>query len=140
MALDSEFARLSVLCSGRYAPTQESGLGSATYFPDPIISQEPHLVFCRPDTQAGLAGLTAMYVIGGPNAWTGFYVRAYSSEALQPDGRWFAAAFMAQASATCGMRLWDGTGRLVFDSGTPPALFTRALANGPMSGPTWTGG
>ena len=62
VVIDSEFARLTVICSGRYAPTQESGLGSVTYFPRVITSAEPPLVFCRPDT-GGIAGLTAMQAV-----------------------------------------------------------------------------
>ncbi len=128
VVIDSEFARLNVICSGRYAPTQESGLGSSTAFPRVITSQEPPLVFCRPDT-GGIAGLTAMQVIGSAGNWTGFYVRAYDVNTNQPNGRYFAATFGAQPVATYGMRLWDGSSKLLFDSGTPTALFTRAFQN-----------
>lgn len=128
VVLDSEFARLNVICKGRYAPTQESGLGSATYFPIVITSQEPPLVFCRPDT-GGVGGLTAMQVIGTAGNWTGFYVRAYDVNTNQPNGRYFAATFGAQPVAQYGMRLWDGSSKLLFDSGTPTALFTRAFQN-----------
>ena len=128
VVIDSEFARLNVICSGRYAPTQESGLGSTTYFPVIITSQEPPLVFCRPDT-GGIGGLTAMQVIGSAGAWSGFYVRAFDVNTNQPNGRYFAATFGAQPIATYGMRLWDGSTKLLFDSGTPTALFTRAFQN-----------
>ncbi|CAI8800405.1 Tail fiber protein [Pseudomonas sp. IT-P74] len=128
VVIDSEFARLNVICSGRYAPTQESGLGSSTSFPRVITSQEPPLVFCRPDT-GGIAGLTAMQVIGSAGNWTGFYVRAYDVNSNQPNGRYFAATFGAQPVATYGMRLWDGSSKLLFDSATPTALFTRAFQN-----------
>ena len=128
VVIDSEFARLNVICSGRYAPTQESGMGSVTSFPRTITSQEPPLVFCRPDS-GGIAGLTAMQVIGSAGNWTGFYVRAYDVNTNQPNGRYFAATFGAQLVATYGMRLWDGSSKLLFDSGTPNALFTRAFQN-----------
>lgn len=128
VVIDSEFARLNVICNGRYAPTQESGLGSTTFFPRVITSAEPPLVFCRPDT-GGIAGLTAMQVIGSAGNWTGFYVRAYDINTAQPNGRYFAATFGAQPVATYGMRLWDGSSKLLFDSGTPTALFTRAFQN-----------
>lgn len=85
-------------------------------------------MFCRPDT-GGIAGLTAMQVLGSAGAWTGFYVRAYDVNTNQPNGRYFAASFGAQPVASYGMRLWDGSSKLLFDSGTPTALFTRAFQN-----------
>jgi hypothetical protein len=128
VVIDSEFARLTILGSGRYAPTQESGLGSVTNFPQVITSQEPPLVFVRPDTVAGgVAGLCLMRVLGSPGAWTGFYVRAFDVNTLQPNGRWFAAAFMSRPSATFGLRMWDGAGQVIFDSDNPVAIFTRAF-------------
>ncbi|CAN7256742.1 hypothetical protein LJR159_000979 [Pseudomonas brassicacearum] len=128
VVIDSEFARLNVICSGRYAPTQESGMGSTTSFPRTITSQEPPLVFCRPDS-GGIAGLTEMQVIGSAGNWTGFYVRAYDVNTNQPNGRYFAATFGAQPVASYGMRLWDGSSKLLVDTGTPNALFTRAFQN-----------
>lgn len=127
--LDSEFARLCVISSGRYAPTQESGLGSVTTFVRPVTSQEPPLVFIRPDTVGAVASATQMYLIGGAGNWTGFYVRAFGTITAQPNGRYFVAAFAAQPVATYGMRLWDGSSKLLFDSGTSSALFTRSFIN-----------
>jgi hypothetical protein len=129
VTLDSEFARLMVISSGRFAPTEESGLGSTTYFARPVTSQEPPLVFVRPDTVNGVAGLCLMRLIGSAGNWTGFYVRAYNALTAQPNGRYFVATFAAQAVAQYGMRLWDGAGKLLFDSGTPNASFTRAFQN-----------
>lgn len=129
VVLDSEFARLVVIASGRYAPTEESGLGSTTYFARPVTSQEPPLVFIRPDTVNGVAGLCRMRLIGAPGNWTGFYVRAYNANTAQPNGRYFIAAFAAQPVAQYGMRLWDGVGNLLFDSETVNATFTRSFQN-----------
>ena len=125
--VDSEFARLMVIASGRFAPTEESGMGSTTYFARPVTSQEPPLVFVRPDTVSGIAGLCRMRLIGSAGNWTGFYVRAYNVNTAQPNGRYFVAAFAAQAVALYGMRLWDDGGNLLFDSGTPNASFTRCF-------------
>jgi hypothetical protein len=47
----------------------------------------------------------------------------------QPNGRYFAASFGAQPVSSFGMRLWDGSSKLLFDSGTPSALFVRAFQN-----------
>ncbi|WP_080766481.1 hypothetical protein [Pseudomonas brassicacearum] len=129
VTVDSEFTRLVVLAKGTYSPTQESGLGSVTSFPRTITSQEPPLVFIRPSGSSGIAGLCQMRVIGSPGAWTGFYVRAYDVNTLQPNGSYFACGFAATALASFGMRLWDGSSKLLFDSGTPYARFTRAFQN-----------
>ncbi|SCW88681.1 hypothetical protein [Pseudomonas sp. NFACC05-1] len=129
VTVDSEFTRLVVLAKGTYHPTQESGLGSVTSFPRTITSQEPPLVFVRPAGSTGIAGLCLMRVIGSPGAWTGFYVRAYNALTLQPNGSYFACGFSATALASYGMRLWDGSSKLLFDSGTPYARFTRAFQN-----------
>ncbi|WP_085696267.1 hypothetical protein [Pseudomonas sp. B26(2017)] len=129
VTLDSEYSRLVVISSGRYAPTGDSGMGSTTYFARPVTSQEPPLVFVRPDTVNAVAGLCLMSLIGSAGNWTGFYVRAYSDNTAQPNGRYFVAAFGAQAAADYGMRIWNGSGALLFDSGTPNATFTRAFQN-----------
>lgn len=129
VVLDSEFSRLVIISSGRYAPTQESNLGSLTTFTRPVTSQEPPLVFIRPDTVSGIGAAGLMYLTGGPGNWTGFYVRTKNVNTAQPNGRYFVAAFAAQAVSSFGMRLWDSSGKLLFDSGTPTALFTRSFSN-----------
>lgn len=129
VVLDSEYARLVVISSGRFAPTEESGLGSTTYFVRAVTSQEPPLVFVRPDTVGAIAGLGHVRLIGSAGNWVGFYVRAYSADTAQPNGRYFVAAFAGQPVAQYGMRLWGGTGNLLFDSGTANANFTRAFQN-----------
>ncbi|MND61977.1 hypothetical protein D3C80_532470 [compost metagenome] len=101
---------------------------TTTYFPRVITCAEPPLVFCRPDT-GGIAGLASMQVIGSAGNWTGFYVRAYDDNTNQPNGRYFAATFGTQPVSQFGFRLWDGTSKLLFDSGTPTALFTRSFQN-----------
>ncbi|WP_057429867.1 hypothetical protein, partial [Pseudomonas syringae group genomosp. 3] len=129
VVLDSEYARLMVIASGRFQPTEESGLGSTTYFPTVVTSQEPPLVFVRPDTVNAVAGLCAMRLIGSAGNWTGFYVRAYDVNTAQPNGRYFVAQFGAQPVASFGFRIWDASNKLLFDSGTPSANFTRAFQN-----------
>jgi hypothetical protein len=128
ITLDSEFARLSVLSTGRFASNGESGLSATTYFAAPITSQEPPLVFARPDA-SGVAALCFCAILGGPGNWTGFYVRTFSVNYAQPNGEYFAAAFKATPTATYGARMWDASGQLIFDTGTPSALFTRSFQN-----------
>lgn len=126
--LDSQYARLCVICSGRYAPTQENNLGSVTSFPNVITTQEPPLIFIRPDNTTVSAGFGTCKVYGSPGSWTGFYIRAYGS-VYQPTGKYFAAAFRAQPLGSFGMRLFGADSSLLFDSATPAAQFTRAAQN-----------
>ena len=86
-------------------------------------------MFVRPDTVGAVAGLCRMRLIGSAGNWVGFYVRAYNALTAQPNGRSFVAAFGAQPASVYGMRLWDGGGNLLFDSGTSCATFTRAFQN-----------
>ncbi|MBW1251083.1 hypothetical protein I7860_30935 [Pseudomonas tolaasii] len=131
VTLDSEFSRLTVMSKGRYVPNQESGLASITNFERVITTQEPPLIFVKPDTVNAVAGLCRSFPIGSPGNWTGFYVRAYDSSSAQPNGRYFAAAFQASPVAQYGFRIWDGSAKLLFDSGTPCANFTKSYQ-------TWT--
>lgn len=129
VTLDTEFARLTVLASGTYAPNAESGLTSIVTFPAAITTQEPPLVFARPTTQPGRAAISSVIISGSPGNWTGFQIRTRSTEFLQPNGKWFAAAFKAAPTARFGMKLFDASGSLIFDSGTPCAIFTRSFQN-----------
>lgn len=112
VTLDSEFSRLVVLHSGNYS-------GSAS-FPQPITTQEPPLVFIRPNASTTLQYAT---IYGGPGYWTGFGFVGGGS------GRYFAAAFESKELAEFGMRLWGSAGKILFDSGTPCAQFTRTITS-----------
>jgi hypothetical protein len=129
VTLDSEYARLSVICAGAYAPNADGGLGASVTFPTVITSQEPPLVFIRPTTVSGLGSTCLASVSGSPGAWTGFYIRAFSKSTAQPSGKYFAAAFQANPTAAYGLRIWDGASRILFDSGTSAAVFSRAFQN-----------
>ncbi|MEA1029400.1 hypothetical protein T3A99_12565 [Pseudomonas sp. N-137] len=129
VTLDSEYARLMVISSGRYLPNQDGGMGSVTTFPVAVTSQEPPLVFVRPDTVNAIAGMCQVRIIGSAGNWTGFYMRAYNTSISNLNGRYFVAAFAAQAIAQYGVRMWGASGQLLFDSGTPSANFTRAFQN-----------
>ena len=128
VTLDSEYARLSVLRTGRFVANGDSGLSSTTYFATPITSQEPPLVFARPYA-SGMPALGRCAILGSAGNWTGFFVRTQSVKYTQPNGEYFAAAFQATPTASFGARMWDAAGKLIFDSGTPSALFTRAFQN-----------
>lgn len=129
VTLDSEYARMVVLESGNYIPNSDGGLTSGVMFAQTVTTPEPPLIFVRPTSEAGTAAIATVALFGSPGAWTGFSVRTRSVNYLQPRGRWFTAAFRARATAAYGMRLWDGSANLLFDSGTPCAVFTAAFQN-----------
>ena len=129
VVVDSEFARLCVIESGRYSPNANNGYGALVTFARVVTFQNPPLVFVRPDTVAGVAQLGGMRVIGGPGNWTGFYVSTYNTIGFPPNGKYFVGSFGGQSVSSYGMRLWDGNAQVLFDSGTVCASFTRSFQN-----------
>lgn len=125
VVLDSEFSRLVVLHSGRY--------NAGATFPSVITSQEPPLIFVRPD---GNTSFQFVKLRGSPGAWTGWnWVTVTGSDAR---GDYFAAAFKSEEKAKFGFRLWDGERKLLFDSGTPCAQFTRYITSWTYAGSSST--
>jgi hypothetical protein len=122
VTLDSEFSRLVVLQSGRYS-------GGASFSPA-ITTEEPPLVFVRPD---GTTTFQYTTISGGPGNWTGFSFLSSGA------GNYFCAAFKSRALATYGLRLWDGSSNLLFDSATPCAQFTRTITGWTYLGSSSTG-
>lgn len=119
VTLDSEFARLVVLEKGTW---NSSSSGAYVPFSKAITTDEPPLVFVRPNLSVTLCFCV---VRGAAGAWTGF---SFSGITGQPSsGNWFAAAFKSEPTAKFGFRIWDGSSKLLFDSGTPAAQFTRTI-------------
>ncbi|MGU9830168.1 hypothetical protein [Pseudomonas sp. LF242] len=127
--IDSERTRLSVICKGRY--NNNSGLFAITSFPFTITSILPPFVFIRPDPVSGQIGMSRAEVLGSAGAWTGFQIRAYDNSSVRPNGQYFAAGFGAEILSDYGVRLRDGSRKIIFDTGTPTALFSN-------SNSTWT--
>lgn len=128
--LDSEIARMCVIASGALAANPTS----VNYFPTPVATQEPPLVFVRLTNPGnGLIGqIGGFKPIGSPGNWTGFVVgSSYVDVAPQrfAPGDWFACQFGGSSVSQFGLRLWDSSGKVLFDSGTPAARFTRAAQN-----------
>lgn len=121
VTLDSEFSRLVVLEKGTW-----SGDGSGIFVPfaNAVTTDEPPLVFVRLD-QSNL--LSFCLVAGSSGNWTGFSFKGISGTAT--SGKWFSAAFKSEFKATYGLRLWDGTSKLLFDNGTACAQFTRTITS-----------
>lgn len=132
IVIDSEFTRLSVICKGRYV--NNSGLYAITSFPFTIKSQWPPFVFIRPDPAAGQIGMTQAEVLGSSGAWTGFRIRAYDNSSVRPNGSYFVAGFGAEILSDYGMRLKDGDRKVLFDTGTPTALFANYNSSWTYSG------
>lgn len=131
VVLDSEFARLVVLHKGSWV---NGGSGSGVSFPSVITSAEPPLVFVRPNQSCTMC---FCIVNGSPGAWTGFSFRGVVGQAS--SGSWFCAAFQSTPTANYGFRLWDGSSKLLFDSGTPCAQFTRTITSWSYLGSSSTG-
>lgn len=122
VTLDSEFSRLVVLQSGRYT-------GGSSFSPV-ITTEEPPMVFVRPDSNITLQYVT---ILGTPGNWTGWnYIGGGS-------GNYFAAAFKSRAVAKFGLRLWDANSNLLFDNGTACAQFTNVVTSYTYAGSVPTG-
>lgn len=131
VVLDSEYSRLCVIYSGRYAPNYGPGnYMSLVTFPSPITTAEQPMIFIRPDTVGGLLKMGAAGAVrGSPGNWTGFVTGMYNQVGFFPNGRYIVASFSAQPTANYGLRLFSSAGTPIFDSGTPNLLFTRAFQN-----------
>lgn len=120
VTLDSEFSRLVVLARGSYSGTGGAGVG----FPITITSAEPPLVFVRPNQSNTLCFCK---ISGSPGAWTGFSFTGIGG--VGTSGNWFCAAFLSAPTAKYGLRLWDGSTKLLFDNGAACAQFTRTISS-----------
>jgi hypothetical protein len=132
VTLDSEFARMCVIASGSLNNNGSSDRNSTNMFGVTITTQEPPLIFIKPanPNNGWAVSMNTFMPIGSPGAWTGFQIiSTYVQSPIFAQGEWFACQFGAIPSAAYGLRLWDGAGNVLFDSGTPAAVFTRAAQN-----------
>lgn len=121
--IDSEAPRLCVLTKGSYSGTTNA---FAT-FARAVTSADPPLVFIRPD-QGAIQVPISVWFTGGPGNWTGFSMKASNVNGTL-SGQYFVAAWASMGTAAYGMRLWDGAGGLVYDSGAPAVVVTFAAGN-----------
>lgn len=131
VTLDSEFARLVVLQRGTW-----NGNGSGVYVPfaKAVTTAEPPLIFVRPDQSNTMCFCV---VQGSAGAWTGFSFAGIVGQGT--SGKWFSAAFKSEPTAKFGFRIWDASAKLLFDSGTPCAQFTRTITRWAYLGSSSTG-
>lgn len=122
--IDSEAPRLCVLTKGSY-----SGSTNVTgTFARAVTSQDPPLVFIRPNQTGTIQVPISVWFTGGPGNWTGFSMKASVVDATL-SGLYFVAAWASMGTAAYGIRLWDQNGALVYDSGAPAVVVTFAAGN-----------
>jgi hypothetical protein len=121
--IDAEAPRLCMLTQGSYSgTTNASGV-----FARAITSQDPPLVFIRPDSGVIQVPISVWFT-GGPGNWTGFTMKA-SNVTATLSGQYFVAAWASMGTAAYGLRLWDQSAALVYDSGAPAVVVTFAAGN-----------
>ena len=127
--IDSDAPRLCVLTKGAY-----SGSTNVTgTFARAVTSQDPPIVFIRPNQSGSIQVPISVWFNGGPGNWTGFSMKASVVDA-NLSGLYFVAAWASMGTAVYGMRLWDGGGALVYDSGAPAVVVTYAAGNWAFAG------
>ena len=134
--IDSDTPRLCALYSGTY---QASGSETATItFPQPITTVEPPCIFIRNSPSQASVYYRETKLNGSAGNWTGFRVRA-GNVTQRPSGKWFVAVFASMSKATYGLRMWDSSGTIIYDSGATPVIFTKAGNTWSYGGGTSTG-
>lgn len=121
--IDSELPRLCAVYSGTYAASGHYGI--EVVFPSPISTAEPPCIFIQNSPAQPGVLYSAMVIRGAPGAWTGFYLES-GNVTWRPQGKWFAAVFASISAATWGLRMWDGSGNVIYDSGATPIIFTKS--------------
>lgn len=122
LQIDSDTPRLCCIYNGTYSAGSRVAVVT---FPSAVTTQEPPCIFIRNAESAPNDIYTQTIITGSAGNWTGFQVTANNVNS-RPTGKWFCAVFASRASATYGMRIWGGSGALVFDSGATPIIVTRA--------------
>lgn len=128
--IDSEKPRLCCLYSGSYGG---SNYRVTITFPAPIRTPEPPCIFIRPTTTSATELYRRLMINGGPGNWTGFTVES-SNVTYQPSGKWFVAVFASLGKSAFGMRLFDGAGAIIYDTGAPAVLVTNVATSWAYAG------
>ena len=124
LQIDSDLPRLCALYNGTYAA---SGSDSATItFPNPITTVEPPCVFIRNSPSQPNVLYRETRINGSSGNWRGFTIKA-SNVTYRPAGKWFVAIFGSIITNTSfGLRLFDESGSIIYDSGATPVIVTKA--------------
>lgn len=121
--IDSEKPRLCALYSGTYQAT-DSRLATIV-FPSPITTVEPPCIFIQNSPERPDDIYTEMLITGSSGNWTGFTLNTLNVQ-NRPKGKWFASVFGSIGSASYGLRIWDDSSKIIYDSGAPPVIVTKA--------------
>lgn len=126
LQIDSDNPRLCALYKGTYT----SGSNTAVItFPAAITTAEPPCIFLQNSSARNDDLYDQMYMTGSAGNWTGFVLRANNIN-MRPTGKWFAAVFASLATGNqYGLRIWNESGTILFDSGATPIIFTKANHN-----------
>lgn len=108
----------------QYRGSGEVNSGAIAYFPAPVKSQTPPLIFAKP--VSGALFLFALKFIGSPGNWTGFVVQATTNQwhnhglAGRTAGRWkylVADWEVAPSGEAYGLQVFGPDGKLTYDAG-----------------------
>jgi hypothetical protein len=125
--IDAESPRMCVIEKGSYSSTAYK---ANVYFSAAITTVEPPMVFLRPQQTSSQELYLSTTLLGSAGAWTGFQV-TMSNINYNPSGLWFVATFASRSTDTFGMRLFDASGAVIYDTGAFAVAFTGVLQ-------TWT--
>ncbi|WP_455923261.1 hypothetical protein [Pseudomonas putida] len=126
--IDSDLPRLCMLEKGTYSSTSYVVNVS---FVKPVTTVEPPMVFIRPATTTdGTQLYRSTTLLGSSGNWTGFQIICVNVN-YSPAGSWFVAAFASRGTDTFGMRIFDASGAVIYDTGAAAVVVTNVLS-------TWT--
>jgi hypothetical protein len=128
--IDADSPRLCVLERGSYGGTNYV---ANVVFARPVTTQEPPMVFIRPTVTASNELYRTMVLQGSAGNWTGFRMSMMNIN-YQPTGQWFVATFASRGTDSFGMRLFDASANLIFDTGAYAVAFTSVLQSWTYAG------
>lgn len=124
--IDSDLPRMCMLQQGTYSSPSSYIFNVA--FNTPVTTVEPPMVFIRPSS---IADGTQLYrsttLLGVSGNWTGFQVTCVNTN-YRPSGSWFVAAFASRSADVFGMRIFDSSGAIIYDTGAPAVVVTNVLS------------
>lgn len=127
VTIDDANGMMHVTAIGTYNPNSNGSV--VINFPAPVPSQPPPMLFLRPGNRGGCYNLS---FLGSPGNWTG--ARFETLVALTNPGSYFIGVLTPNPSGEqWGLRVWDGAGKLMYDSGL---FYTQLVSR--LPGNTWT--
>lgn len=143
LSIFNDAGALQLSAESQYLAEHESAnftFGSGVYssnitFGTSIISTYPPLIFVR--IISASQNETASYiarVLGSPGNWTGFNLRS-GNTTQSVTGEWIAATYQPVPSSNdFGMRIYNGSGQLLFDLTRPVLKYSRVASSWTYTG------